>query len=270
MSELTIPLIDFNLHLVPEPNIDLDTDTRGFAVNDQISRVVQEARALGITTGNVMLLDGARMRSDGAGIIERITEAGFVVTAMPPVKDSDCDALVERMIRAGARGIKFHPYIQKLHDGTFAKVVGLARRAAEAGLWIAVCCSYGTVDVFDISGPRLVAALVRGGITAPIVALHAGGAAVLDVMSVALDAGNVFLETSFSVAFWRDSSVESDLAFAIRKVGVDRCLYGSDHPYVDMKDSIAWTASFLDRHGFSESEMRMLFSGTATGLIGIV
>lgn len=261
-------IIDFTLHLAGKESFEDALDLRRVDPNAKLEELVDSARDAGVSTGNVMLLDTDLFRRDGPELTKRIRDAGFTATTMLDPRDHDAPELLERVAAAGCRGLKFHPYFLRLDASDFPEAVALAHQAQELGLWIAVCCSYGTVRVHDISGPRLVATLVRAGVTVPIVALHAGGAATLDVMSIALEAPNVLVETSFSIPFWSGSSVETDIAFSMRKVGTDRCLHGSDHPHVSVREAPRHLRAFLERHGFGEGEAHDVFSGTARRALG--
>lgn len=266
---MTVSVTDFTLHLAGERSLEDALDLRRVDPYARLDRLADSAASAGVTAGNVMILDADIFRRDGADLVAAIRECGFAATAMIDPRDPDAHALLLRAAEAGCRGLKFHPYLQVIRDEEFGAAVDLARSAEELDMWVAVCCSYGTVRVHEISGPRLVARLVRSGIRTPVVALHAGGAAVLDVMSVALEAANVLLETSYSVPFWNGSSVEQDIAFAIRTVGAHRCLHGSDHPHVPVAEAVDQLEAFLRRHGFDDEERASLFEGTARESLGL-
>ncbi|MNY29824.1 Amidohydrolase [compost metagenome] len=177
----------------------------------------------------------------------------------------DAFELVEAAAAAGLAGIKFHPYELNLADYDFPQAIAVAQHAAARGLWCAVCCSYGRLHVYDVSGVRLVIALAKS-LRSPIIALHGGGRQVLDVMSIAAEAPNILIETSFSLPFWRGSSVEMDFAFAMRKLGAQRWLFGSDHPYMPMRQSREDLLDFLQTYKFSETDVEQIMSGTARAL----
>lgn len=261
-------LIDFTMHIAGERSLEDAVDLTRVDAYARIESLAADARAAGVTGGNVMLLDTNLFRRDGAVLVQAIADHGFATTITIDPRAHDAETLLEMAAAAGCRGLKFHPYLQDLADVSFPAAAGLAKRAENHGMWVAVCCSYGTVRVHTISGPRLVAALVRSGVAAPIVALHAGGAAALEVMSIALEAPNVFLETSFSIPYWNESSVEQDLAFAMRKVGASRCLYGSDHPHVPVGEAPGHLRHFLKRHGFELEDVATIFHGTAVSEFG--
>ena len=49
-----------------------------------------------------------------------------------------------------------------------------------------------------------------------IIFYHAGGCKILDAFIIAEMWTNVYLETSFSLSYWKKSSIENDLNFVIK------------------------------------------------------
>ncbi len=255
--------IDFNVHLPPEGDFAQERDLGLF---DPVASLEQTASRLietGVTTANVMVLDTDLLRRDPQRLLGAIRQLGYRSTFMIDPRDDDAETLVDRAADLGVSGIKFHPYFLRLEEPDYGLAVRLAKRAEMHGLWIAVCNSYGTIDVLRIEPVKLLIAICREVRMVPVVSLHAGGARVLDVMSVAFDCDNLLLETSFSLPFWNESSVEQDFAFAMRKLGPGRWLYGSDHPHVDLAVAQDEMRAFLDRHRFSAAEADRVLSGTA-------
>lgn len=259
-------ILDFNIHLPPQPNLLHEVDTTAYDALESLSKLPQLLQSLNVRGGNLMVLDPKFLnRPFSQALLSGIQEVGLKCTIMIDPRQDNALELVDQAASLGISGIKFHPYLLNLADHDFFKAVAVADRAGKLGLWTAVCCSYGTLKVYAISGVRLVIALAES-IKTPIVALHCGGKLVLDVMSIALDTSNVFLDTSFSVPYWVGSSVEQDIAFAIRKVGANRCLYGSDHPYIGMADSRQQTLEFFQKHQFSDADIEQIFCKTTENL----
>jgi predicted TIM-barrel fold metal-dependent hydrolase len=113
---------------------------------------------------------------------------------------------------------------------------------------------------------RLAAAL-SGHVRCPIVMSHAGGRQILDAMLLAEDARQVVLDTSFSLPYYLGSSIETDFAFAMRKLGAARWVYGSDAPFVSLEDSLSATRRFLDAHRFAAKDVEQILHGTAAALL---
>ena len=166
----------------------------------------------------------------------------------------------------GFRTLKLYPYLQKIEDNEFEKVARLAQKAESLGLYLTICCSYGTRALNHHSGIRL-AGFLSEKVKCPVVMSHAGGAKLLDAFLVAEAAENLLLDTSFSLPYYRDSSVERDFAFAMRKLGAHRWMYGSDAPFVGFEDSLKQTLEFFDKYRFSSQEVDTILFHTAERLI---
>jgi predicted TIM-barrel fold metal-dependent hydrolase len=96
-----------------------------------------------------------------------------------------------------------------------------------------------------------------------VVFSHGGGAKVLDAMLAADAFPNVLLETSFSLSYWLGSSVETDMAYAMRKLGAHRWLYGSDAPFIPMVTALNDHLRFFERHGFAQCDVEAIMGGNA-------
>lgn len=177
----------------------------------------------------------------------------------------DWGELLDEGAAAGLRSFKLHAYAQKVTPADHAAILALGRRAEKKGLYPTVCCSYGTRELGKHSGVAA-AAHLAAHLKGPVVMAHAGGAKLLDAMLVAEDLGNVLFDTSFTLDYYLGSSVEADLAFAMRKTGAARWMFGSDSPFVDQAVSLRNAKAFLKRHRFTDRDGRRLFSETAETL----
>jgi len=259
-SEMQI--IDFNLHLTPEPQdmtFEKEMNTTLFDTVAALDDLEKSMSSNDIATGNVMILDKAFLRGETSPLISSVKSKGMKITTLIDPREKDALELVDIAASSGVSGIKFHPYFLHLEDKDFPKAVEVAKRAAKKGLWIVVCCSYGTKHVYSVSGVRLVAALAQSWSgDVPVIGLHGGGKAVIELMSIAYDMPNLLLETSYSLPFWIGSSVETDFVFAMRKLGRERWIYGSDHPFMPMAASRESIFQFLHDHGFTAEDTEMI------------
>lgn len=259
-------ITDSNIHLPPVPNLTHELDLTAFDAAKSLMDIGAEMRRTGVDGGNVMILDSAFLRQGDHALVATARNFGMSCTVMVNPRDADACDLIDVGAELGIVAVKLHPYLLKSYDHDFPSAVVLAKHASTRGLHIAIDCSYGTRRMYDISGVRL-AITLADCIKTPIIALHGGGTRVLDVMSLVLDSPNVYLDTSFSIPYWLGSSVEADFAFAIRKVGTERCLFGSDRPYIPQQEAIEQTLGFLQRHGFDDQDQAQLMSATARQLL---
>jgi len=59
-----------------------------------------------------------------------------------------------------------------------------------------------------------------------------------------------------------DSSIESDLKYAYKKIGADRVIYGSDTPYYDFYESLSKTELFFNNNSFSKIDKQIILCET--------
>lgn len=258
--------VDFNIHLPSSPDQDHDFNILDYGWKKRFE-ILETTIGTKLAGGNISFLDSRILEDDRwEGLNQfKFSSKPFSLTVLIDPSSENKKKHIQRASEVGVKGIKLHPYHQDLTPNTYPKLLEVGRLAQENDLWIAVCCSYGTSKLYDIYPVEIVARLART-INSPVIALHGGGKLVLDVMSIALDEENVFLETSFSLSFWKDSSVEKDFAFAMKKIGTNRCLYGSDHPYIPSDDSLTNAQDFLDRWNFSDEDKKKYFNETARSI----
>jgi uncharacterized protein len=71
-----------------------------------------------------------------------------------------------------------------------------------------------------------------------IILAHMGGYKVLDAMVMAKHHKNLYLDLSFSLLYYRGSSVVQDIGYAVRNLKGSRILFGSDYPDRPLKVSV--------------------------------
>lgn len=234
-----------------------------------LDRYADELRAL--KGGHFMLFNTRFFQSDPYDVQAFVNHARKLVphaeySALIDPRIDDAAAYVDRAYEMGAKGVKFHSYHQQLDRGIFNAVLSIARMAEDRGMMVELDTSYGTTKMYAHDNLKL-ACLIADHITkVPIILLHSGGARVLEAMLLAAEKKNVYLESSFSLVYYQESSVQRDMAFAFRKIGIDRVLYGSDHPYVRMGDSMMAHRKFFEDFCFSPSEVNAVMYDNAMRL----
>jgi hypothetical protein len=174
---------------------------------------------------------------------------------------------LDYLLECNVDGIKFHSYVQKISQSDFPIALAAAKAAAERGLFICIDASYGTTGLYEYDNLQLAALLIREIRSVPIIILHSGGVRCWDAMLLALDGPNVYLETSFTLPFYRGSRIESDLSYIYRKIGIEKVLYASDFPYISLEESRECIGQFFDRFGFSQNERNAILSENAFRLL---
>jgi len=264
-------VIDFHLHLSQKPDLNeelriLDYDIRSLLI--QLSIKLKKAK---IDKGMVFLLDTRVLTKEQdletmKKLINSHNLSNLFFSVMLDFRRKDVYDILDRAASCGVNGVKFHPIHQKILPQDYERIKELAILADSKGLMIVIDTHYVGYDCDVYSGLRL-AKFILPSIKGPVVLAHSGGLKVLEAVVLALDYKNVYLDISFSIPFWAGSSIEKDFAFAIKKVGSGRCIYGSDTPFIDLNFAKEFTEKFLMNYGFSPQEKENIFYNTANDLL---
>jgi predicted TIM-barrel fold metal-dependent hydrolase len=146
-------------------------------------------------------------------------------------------------------GIKFHSVLQNITDDQFPHVLQIAEAASQHNMFVIVDGSYGAKSIHEVDHLKLADFLCQN-IATPVVFAHSGCLKVKEAMLISLERPNMnlYFDTSFILSFWRGSSVEQDLAFVIKKLGVEKFFFGSDYPYLDFRTEFDLQSNFLEKN----------------------
>ena len=165
---------------------------------------------------------------------------------------------IDKLVECKIDAIIFNSYLQKISNVDFPKILTICKYAEEKKIIICIDGSYGTSKMFEYENLKL-AAYISDNITkTPIVIVHGGSCNVIKAMLLALDKKNVWLDTSFSLPYYIDSSIEIDFAFALKKMKAEKIVYGSDHPYIDLDKSLSTHYDFFKKYKFNENEVEKI------------
>ena len=191
----------------------------------------------------------------------------FVLSPLAEFNIADPFEALAEMADRGIHWITFHPYLQKITRDFWKVAVEYAVEAERLGINVNICTAYGSQQIYSVEVLPF-AATIAEAVSCPVVFVHGGGAKVLDALLIADAYPNVFLDTSFSLSYWVDSSIDNDIAFAIRKLGYHRWLFGSDTPFVPMSQAISDHQEFFERHKFKEREIEAIMGENAINQLG--
>ena len=204
----------------------------------------------------------ALFRPQSYGDVCRIGSEQFVATVLADFREKDALDQLRAMAVKGLRSITYHPYLQNMSRIDWPQAVAYAQEAARLGMFVCICSAYGSRGIYLVDVLPFATAVAEA-VDCPVVFSHGGGAKVLDAMLAADAFPNVLLETSFSLSYWLDSSVETDMAYAMRKLGAHRWLYGSDAPFIPMATALNDHLRFFERHGFAQGDVKAILGGNA-------
>ena len=189
----------------------------------------------------------------------------YAVCSVHPEDAEGALAEVSRVRLAGARGLKLHPNTQQF-DVADPRVTEVVRRAAEEKLPVL----FDAYSPFDADQPGKFVRLAMAVPDAKLVLAHAHGPRFADLLVYEILARydwwrrNVYVDLSATTTLLAGGPFAPSYLWVLRKVGVDRLLFGSDYPLDAPKEAVAAVAGL----GFTEEELDRIFFRNASELYG--
>ncbi len=165
------------------------------------------------------------------------------------------------------KGLKLHPRLQNF-ELTDPSILPVFKKCADLAIPAIIDAFPGTTKKDGASVPIQIGKIADSVPDAKIIIAHAGGYKVLDSLFVAKNHRNIFLDLSFSLNYFQSSSIEQDIGFVIKKLGADRCIYGSDHPEMSLDTTYEQSVNLLKKFNLDDDEMTSVFGGTIESLLG--
>lgn len=189
------------------------------------------------------------------------------ITALIDFRRSDLDAYLELAKAQGVKALMVNSYLQQISDQDFLDVYKVFKFAAANNMIICIDGSYGTSKMYSYDNLKLACFIADLISEVPIIIIHSGGLRIKEAMLLAFDKQNVYLDSSFSLPFYLGSSLEQDYAFAYKKIGTNRVVYGSDIPYLNSKEAVNLHLQFFKKYKFSDEEIEGIMYGNAINLL---
>jgi len=267
-------IFDFNIHLPCNKNSDINfktLDENNMFLDDfeVCYKNYFDSFKFSIQAGNFMLFNQNLFFEDNMGtFIKKVKNdfKGSLFTALIDFRKQNVLSYLDKAISDGIDCIKFHSYNQKITEADFIEIVKICKYAEDRNIVICIDTSYGTSKMYDYDNMKLACFISDFILKTPIVLLHTGGARVIEAMLLADEKKNIFLDTSFSIVYYLDSSLEKDFAYTYKKIGSSRVLYGSDTPYINLNESIEQTIEFLEKYKFSSNDIENILYNTGKNL----
>lgn len=165
------------------------------------------------------------------------------------------------------KGLKLHPRLQNfsLNDPC---LIPLLQKAADLAL-PAIFDTFPNGTGMEKSFPLLIDGIAGAVPGARIILAHFGGYKLWDALFVAKAHANIFVDLSYTLLYFRGSSLERDLEFAVKNLGSHRCIYGSDHPEMELNKTFDASLEVLNRYQLSSRDMDNILGGTISSLISL-
>jgi predicted TIM-barrel fold metal-dependent hydrolase len=190
----------------------------------------------------------------------------FAIGSVDPADGEAALAELDRLAKLGVRWLKLHPNTQKF-DVASPAVLAVVRRAGELGMPV----TFDASVVLDADQIGKFVVLATQAPNTQIVLAHMGMARFDELVTLSVLEvypwwqRNLWLELSAIAPTFADSPRRDELVWTLRKVGIDRVLFGSDYPAFTPAESIRAVQSL----GLTESELRHVFFTNAAALLGM-
>ncbi|MDC0515601.1 amidohydrolase family protein [Flavobacteriaceae bacterium] len=173
--------------------------------------------------------------------------------------DSNCLMNLEYAIRnLGYLGMKLHPRLHNF-DLLDPQVIKLCNYAEI--LKIPVIIDAFPDGTFLLNGykPIKYARLAEKAPKTKFVWAHMGGHDVIEFMLYAKRLKNVYLDTSYSILYYQESSLCKNFIYAMKSMKFNKIFYGSDYPDRSIKNTFNQKFKIFRKYGVSEAQMEKLF-----------
>jgi predicted TIM-barrel fold metal-dependent hydrolase len=225
----------------------------------------QFTRAAAITIAHDDDLDRTRARNDA--VIKLAEGSGgffFPVCSVHPADGKAAFEEIDRVADAGAAWLKLHPNTQRFDvaDPAVAQVVS---KAAERGLPVL----FDAYSPWDANQPGKFADLAVAVPESRLILAHAHGPGfsqllVYDILARYPSWGrNVWIDISVIGALLAGSPFAAQLVWVLRRVGIDRVVFGSDYPVDDPLTAARAVAEL----GFTDEEQAAILHDNAAALL---
>jgi predicted TIM-barrel fold metal-dependent hydrolase len=190
----------------------------------------------------------------------------FPVCSVHPFDGEDALSELRRVAEHGARWLKLHPITQDFDvaDPLVAAVVTEASRLDLPVLFDAYC-------PWDPAQPGKFIQLAREIPDSKLILAHAHGPNFIDLLAHQILSHfswwprRVWFDISATTALLADGPLAEQFVWVLRKVGIDRVLFGSDYPY----DSPRVALDAVRSLGFSSDELQAVLYDNAADLLGL-
>ncbi|QUI70396.1 amidohydrolase family protein [Pseudoalteromonas sp. M8] len=154
-----------------------------------------------------------------------------------PMDEDAKQALSLSISKLGYQGLKLHPRLQK-YSPDDERVITLCRYSGELNAPVLLDAFPDGTALMQGFDPLAFARLAKACPDTSFIWAHMGGHKVIDFMMLAKRLPNVFMDCSYSLLYYRGSSVVDDLMYAMKSMRYDRIFYGSDYPDRSLSDSL--------------------------------
>lgn len=253
--------IDAHVHITEDGNwFDSNIDA-------SLERLLIELENSSISKAIILPINGTVSNEYVAEVCNKYPKKLMGFATVDPLQGEHSVIELEKAVNdLGLRGLKLHPRLQNFPPND-SRIIPIIEKAGELDIPI-------VFDTFP-QGPGLIEnvlplnydRLAKEAPNTKIILAHSGGSRVLDALMVAKANENIYLDISYSMHYYQGSSVIKDFIFAIKKLGADRVIYGSDYPELGIRDSFEVVEEMLI--DLSDKEKEWVFGNTISTMLNL-
>lgn len=210
--------------------------------------------------------DVAATRAKNDGVIAAVAADPthfYPIASVHPADGDQALAELERVAKLGVKQIKLHPNSQEF-DVADPAVARVTARCGELGLAV-LFDSFNPLDPGQL-GKLLALSMKQPG--TKFVFAHMGFSQFRETGVYALlkkmgTPGNVWFDLSAIAVFYAGSPVQDELVWTMRRIGMDRILFGSDWPTETPANALAAVRALR----LTPEEQRMVLHDNIVGLL---
>ena len=254
-------IIDAHTHIHP--------DLRGFGAQKDasVATLLANLHSAGIAKAVVLAIEPTMPNAFVAEHCAAHPELIGFVSLNPLDPESVAGELRDYLGSGRMHGVKLHPRLQGFTIEHVREVIAVVEQAAEYRVPILFDAFPHGASFFRTQEVRMIHEVAQAVPQADIIMAHSGGIHVLEALMVVKSNRNVVVDVSFTPFWFAGSSVVSDLAFVLRKIGADRILHGSDSPEVPPQRAVEDTLGLCAQCGFTDSDRELIFAGNIQRLL---
>jgi predicted TIM-barrel fold metal-dependent hydrolase len=260
------PIIDAHTHPMLDPESRIVSEPHPPDAYRALIEGSQVIRAAALTIAHRGDLDRTRARNDA--VIQLAQDSGrffYPVCSVHPADDAAALREIDRVAAKGAVWLKLHPNTQDF-DVADPAVLAVVRKAAERGLPVL----FDAYSPWDANQPGKFVNLATAVPESRLILAHAHGPGfpqllVYDILARYPWWGrNVWIDISATGPMLAGGPFAEQFTYVLRKVGIDRVVFGSDYPIDDPCSAIRAVAEL----GFTQEEQAAILYDNAAALLG--
>lgn len=224
-------IIDMHAHCPERPGLDAEYTIFDEGYYSRLAAYSKQMQKNAIVRSLVYILDCRAVAS------RRANYPGLALAILIDFRKKNAIDFIRSAKKSGFIGFKILTYEQKVTVKDYRSILMIARAIEKQDMFLTICSTFGSKYMYDHDALRLAAYLIQQGYKAPLILAHAGGSRVREAFLIADDAPNVYLDTSFTLSYWRGSSVIDDIAYVVHRLP-GRVFFGSDAPNISLNQAI--------------------------------